>query len=132
LRSTPTKVLVSPEMFGIGGMNSVRGFPRARTGRRSPAIRHPWRSIPRTWRHAWTGRAGACACLPFYDLGRTSKVNPLPGETVHNGIASAGVGIACRSRKSSQPAPGPRQHSQSGRHEGGKHWRGSFAAVLSF
>ena len=31
--------------------------------------------------------------LGFYDLGRTSRVKPLAGETLANGFASAGVGL---------------------------------------
>jgi hemolysin activation/secretion protein len=70
--------------------------------------------------------------LAFYDLGRTSKVDPLPGETVRNGIASAGVGVRLAQQKSFNV----RLDLANIRNPGGtrveNHWRGSFAAVLSF
>ena len=38
--------------------------------------------------------------LGFYDFGRTSRVNPLPGEVHDNGIASLGIGVRYTYQKS--------------------------------
>ncbi len=86
------EVLVGPEQFGIGGANSVRGFlerehadDRGHSGALelySPEL------APKLGRNDWNLRL-----LAFYDFGRVSRVNPLPGEDGHQGIASAGLGM---------------------------------------
>jgi hemolysin activation/secretion protein len=125
------EVLVGPEQFGIGGANSVRGFlERERADDRghsgSLEIYTPELSAGLGLKD-WNLRL-----LAFYDFGRTSRVEPLPGEQVHNGIASAGFGM----RLSQQKAFNLRLDLANIRDPEGTrvrgHWRGTFAAVLSF
>ena len=125
------EVLVGPEQFGIGGANSVRGFlERERADDRghsgSVEIYTPELSPHLGWKD-WNLRL-----LAFYDFGRTSRVNPQPGEQVHNGIASAGLGI----RLARQKAFNLRFDLANIRDEGGtrerNHWRFTFASVLTF
>ncbi|MBI2752997.1 MAG: ShlB/FhaC/HecB family hemolysin secretion/activation protein [Betaproteobacteria bacterium] len=93
------EVLVAPEQFGIGGANSVRGFlERERADDRGHSgtveIYTP-ELAPHLGMKDWNARA-----LAFYDFGRVARVNPLPGEQVRDGIASAGVGIRLALQKS--------------------------------
>ena len=86
------EVLVGPEQFGIGGASSVRGFQeRERADDRGHAgsleLYTPELAASMGWKD-WNLRL-----LAFYDIGRTSRVNPQPGEQVDNGIASAGLGV---------------------------------------
>jgi hemolysin activation/secretion protein len=84
--------LVPPEQFGIGGAASVRGFlerERADDRGHSGSLElYTPELAPHVGIKAWNLRL-----LAFYDFGRTSRVDPQPGEEVHNGIASAGVGL---------------------------------------
>ncbi len=125
------EVLVGPEQFGIGGANSVRGFlereladDRGHSG--SLEVYTPELSGRLGWKD-WNLRL-----LAFYDIGRTSKVNPQGGDRVHNGIASAGLGI----RLAQQKAFNLRFDLANIRDEGGtrdrNHWRFNFASVISF
>lgn len=125
------EVLVGPEQFGIGGANSVRGFQeRERADDRGHAasveLYTPELSPRLGWKD-WNLRL-----LAFYDIGRTSRVNPQPGEQVHNGIASAGIGM----RLSQQKSFNLRFDLANIRDPGGtrerNHWRFNFASVLSF
>jgi hemolysin activation/secretion protein len=90
--------LVPPEQFGIGGANSVRGFlerERADDRGHSGSLELYTPDLaPRFGWGDWQLRA-----LAFYDVGRTSRVNPLPGEQVHNGIASGGLGLRLTRQK---------------------------------
>ena len=67
-----------------------------------------------------------------HDFGRTSRVNPQPGEQVQNGIASAGIGM----RLSQQKSFNLRIDLANIRDPGGtrerNHWRGTLASVLTF
>jgi hemolysin activation/secretion protein len=126
-----SEVLVGPEQFGIGGANSVRGFlERERADDRghsgSLELYTPELSPSLGWKD-WNIRL-----LAFYDIGRTSRVNPQPGEQVHNGIASAGIGV----RLSQQKALSLRFDLANIRDPGGTrvrdHWRFAFASVFSF
>ncbi len=125
------EVLTPPEQFGIGGANSVRGFlereladDRGHSG--SVELYTPELSTRLGWKD-WNLRL-----LAFYDIGRTSKVNPQGGDRVHNGIASAGLGI----RLAQQKAFNLRFDLANIRDEGGtrdrNHWRFNFASVFSF
>lgn len=125
------EVLVGPEQFGIGGANSVRGFlERERADDRghsaSVELYTPELSAKLGWKD-WSLRL-----LAFYDVGRTSRVNPQPGEQVHNGIASAGIGL----RMAQQKAMSLRFDLASIIDPGGtrerNHWRFTFASVWSF
>lgn len=124
-------VLVGPEQFGIGGANSVRGFlERERADDRghsaSVELYTPELSGKLGWKD-WSLRL-----LAFYDVARTSRVNPQPGEQVHNGIASAGLGLRMAQQKAMSLRfdlaniidPG-------GTRERG-HWRFTFASVITF
>ena len=86
------EVLVPAEQFGIGGASSVRGFlERERSddrGHSGSLELYTPELAPSMGMKDWNVRL-----LAFYDFGRTARVDPLPGEQVHNGIASAGVGL---------------------------------------
>ncbi len=125
------EVLVGPEQFGIGGANSVRGFlereladDRGHSG--SIEVYTPELSGRLGWKD-WNLRL-----LGFYDIGRTSKVNPQGGDRVHNGIASAGLGI----RLAQQKAFNLRFDLANIRDPGGtrerNHWRFAFGSVWTF
>ena len=82
--------LVSGEQFGIGGQDSVRGFyereiindkgVRAGVELRTPEA-------------AAFGGSGTAQALAFYDVGRVTRNQPLPGEVAQANIASVGVGV---------------------------------------
>ena len=93
------EVLVAPEHFGIGGQASVRGFmerERADDKGHSGSVEV---YTPEMGQRMGLGEANL-RFLGFYDFGRTFRVNPLPGETVRNGIASAGLGLRYNFQKS--------------------------------
>ena len=125
------EVLVGPEQFGIGGANSVRGFLERELaddkGHAASVEVHTPELAPRL---GW--KDGNLRLLAFYDLARTRRVNPLPGEVVNNGIASAGFGMRLGLQKSFNVRIDMANIRNPGgtRQEG--HWRGTFAAVLSF
>lgn len=125
------EVLVGPEQFGIGGASSVRGFlERERADDRGHAasveLYTPELATGLGWKD-WNLRL-----LAFYDMGRTARVNPQPGEQVHNGIASAGIGM----RLSRQKSFNLRLDMANIRDPGGtrerNHWRGTLASVFTF
>ncbi|MGH8673351.1 MAG: ShlB/FhaC/HecB family hemolysin secretion/activation protein, partial [Burkholderiales bacterium] len=86
------EVLVPPEQFGVGGANSVRGFlERERSddrGHSGTLELYTPELAPSLGMKEWNARL-----LAFYDFGRITRVNPLPGEQQREGIASAGVGL---------------------------------------
>ena len=125
------EVLVGPEQFGIGGANSVRGFQeRERADDRGHAGSVELYSPDLSQRLGW--KDWNLRLLAFYDIGRTSRVNPLRGEQVHNGIASAGIGV----RLSQQKAFNTRLDVANIRDPGGtrerNHWRFNFASMITF
>ena len=125
------EVLVGPEQFGIGGAGSVRGFlERERADDRGHSASAELYTPDLSGRMGW--KDWSLRLLAFYDLGRTSRVNPQPGEQVHNGIASAGIGM----RLARQKAFNLRMDLANIRDPGGArerdHWRFQFATVFSF
>ena len=83
--------LVTGEMFGIGGADSVRGFlerehANDKGHRGSLELYTP--EIGRTWHDGLRLRA-----LGFYDFGWVKRVHPTPSEIFSTGISSAGVGL---------------------------------------
>jgi len=125
------EVLVGPEQFGIGGANSVRGFlERERADDRGHAgsveIYTPELSTSLGWKD-WNLRL-----LAFYDIGRTARVNPQPGEQVHNGIASAGIGMRLGQQKSFNLRFDMANIRDPGGTRERNHWRGTFASVFTF
>jgi len=84
-------MLISGEQFGIGGAYSVRGFNERELSndkgyRGTVELGTPeWTKVKLPNTHVF----GAA----FYDVGYVSRNNPLPGELVHEGIASAGLGM---------------------------------------
>ena len=125
------QVLVSPEHFGIGGANSVRGFlERERADDRgysgSLELYTPELASKIGWKD-WNLRV-----LGFVDAGRTSRVNPLPGEVVHNGIASWGGGFRLSREKRFSLRFDLAQILDQGGSRVKNHWRGGFSSVLSF
>lgn len=84
--------LISPEMFGIGGHDSVRGFEM-----REVADDKGHRGTLEVYTPDFGGRLGVAGlraqALAFYDVGRVSRNGPLPGEARNEGIASTGLGL---------------------------------------
>jgi hemolysin activation/secretion protein len=79
-------LLVPGERFGLGGAESVRGFEeRALTGDRGY----------RGTLELYTPDFGARA-LAFFDWGALRRAQPAPGESVAQGVASAGIGLRVR------------------------------------
>jgi len=78
--------LIPGEQFGLGGINSVRGFEE----RELSGDRGVQASL-----ELWGGpaMAGRLRWLAFLDGGRVVNANPLPGEIESESIASAGVGL---------------------------------------
>ena len=70
--------------------------------------------------------------LAFYDFGRITRVNALPGEQLRDGIASAGLGLRLALQKAFSLRFDVANILQQGgtRQEG--HWRFTFGSILSF
>jgi len=87
-----SKALVPGEQFGLGGMDSVRGFYAREISddkgyRASVELYTPQFD-------ASTGNSGArVRALLFYDMGEVMRNNALPGEAAKTSIASAGAGL---------------------------------------
>jgi hemolysin activation/secretion protein len=127
------EVLVPPEQFGIGGINSVRGFlERERADDRGHSgtleVYTP-ELAPRVGLKDWNFRM-----LAFYDFGRVARIDPLPGEPRREGIASAGVGLrlALPKRFSLRFDVANILDTAQGGSRERNHTRFSFASVLSF
>jgi hemolysin activation/secretion protein len=123
--------LVAPEQFGIGGANSVRGFLE-----REVADDRGYSGSLELYTPELAGSLGfkdwSLRALGFYDFGRVSRVNPLPGETAKNGIASAGAGIrVALPKRFSLRADVAQIRNPGGTRERG-HWKLAFGAVLTF
>ncbi len=125
------EVLVSAEQFGVGGMNSVRGFlERERADDRgysgSIELHGPDLAV-QSKIEGWNARP-----LVFVDLGRTFRVNPLPGEVSRNSLASWGGGFRLSQEKAFSLRFDLAQILDQGGTRQKHHWRGSFSSVLSF
>jgi hemolysin activation/secretion protein len=125
------EVLVPPEQFGIGGMNSVRGFLERqhaddRGHNASMEIYTPDLAANFNWGN-WNMRG-----LGFVDSGRTSRVNPQPSEVVRHGISSWGGGLRLSRDKSFSLRVDVAQILNESPPREKNHWRGTFGAVLSF
>jgi len=125
------EVLVPPEQFGIGGANSVRGFlERERSDDRghSGALEiYTPELAPRLGMKDWNARL-----LAFYDFGRTTRVDPLPGEQMREGIASAGVGLRLGLQKRFSLRFDLAQILDPGGTRERNHYRFAFGSVWSF
>jgi hemolysin activation/secretion protein len=125
------EVLVPAEQFGIGGQNSVRGFLEREVssdkGHSATLEVYTPELAPMIGLKDWNARV-----LAFYDLGRIYRVNPLPGEQLREGIASAGLGLRMALQKTFSLRLDVAQILQQGgtRQEG--HWRFTFGSILSF
>jgi len=125
------EVLVPAEQFGIGGQNSVRGFLEREVssdkGHSATLEVYTPELAPMIGLKEWNARL-----LAFYDLGRIYRVNPLPGEQLREGIASAGLGLRLALEKKFSLRFDVANIIQQGgtRQEG--HWRFTFGSILSF
>ncbi|TAK46427.1 MAG: ShlB/FhaC/HecB family hemolysin secretion/activation protein [Betaproteobacteria bacterium] len=123
--------LVPPEQFGIGGAASVRGFlerERADDRGHSGSLElYTPELAPRLGWAEWNLRL-----LAFYDFGRTTRVEPQPGDEVHNGIASAGIGLRLARQKSFGLRFDLAQIVDPGGTRERNHHRFNFGAVWSF
>ncbi len=84
--------LVAPVQFGVGGVDSVRGFnERAITDdrglRASVQLESPDEG------QAWLGPNWQLHGVTFYDAATLSRNDPLPGELSHLFISSKGLGV---------------------------------------
>ena len=123
--------LVAPEQFGMGGASSVRGFQEREKGddkghSASFELYTP-ELAPKLGLKDWNLRL-----LAFYDFGRTTRVQAQPGEQLHEGIASAGLGLRLNFQKQFALRLDVANILQPGgtREEG--HWRFHLGAVYSF
>jgi hemolysin activation/secretion protein len=125
------EVLVPAEQFGIGGQNSVRGFLEREVASDrgfSGALEvYTPELAPMIGMKDWNARL-----LAFYDFGRIARVDPLPGEQLREGIASAGLGLRLALQKTFSLRFDVANILQQGgtRLEG--HWRFTFGSILSF
>ena len=124
-------VLVPAEQFGIGGQNSVRGFLEREVssdkGHSGTLEVYTPELAPMLGMKNWNARL-----LAFYDFGRIYRVNPLPGEQLREGIASAGLGLRLALQKAfSLRFDVANILQQGGTREQG-HWRFTFGSILSF
>jgi hemolysin activation/secretion protein len=85
-------MLVTGEQFGIGGMDSVRGFEE-----REVTADHGFRGTAEIYTPDFGGKTeigGARArALAFVDWGGGVRINPAPGEIKRQHIASGGLGL---------------------------------------
>ncbi|MCW5624628.1 MAG: ShlB/FhaC/HecB family hemolysin secretion/activation protein [Burkholderiales bacterium] len=84
-------LLVSGEQFGIGGMDSVRGFIE-----REIAADRGWRGSIEGYSPEWstgTDKALRLRAIAFFDYGYVKRNGPLPGELRSESVSSAGVGL---------------------------------------
>ena len=125
------EVLVPAEQFGIGGQASVRGFLEREVasdkGHSGTLEIYTPELAPMIGLKDWNARL-----LAFYDFGRITRVNPLPGEQLREGIASAGLGLRLALQKAFSLRFDVANILQQGgtRQEG--HWRFTFGSILSF
>ena len=125
------EVLVAPEQFGIGGANSVRGFLEREVandrGHSGSLELYTPELAPRIGMKDWNARL-----LAFYDFGRVSRIDPLPGEQQREGIASAGIGLRLALQKRFSLRLDVAQILDPGGTRERGHWRVAFGSVLSF
>ncbi|RJG06809.1 ShlB/FhaC/HecB family hemolysin secretion/activation protein [Noviherbaspirillum cavernae] len=84
--------LVPGEQFGIGGASSVRGFQEREVSNDSGYVINAEVYTPNLC-GGIQAVAAQCRALAFYDMGRVSRNNPLPGEIDKASIGSIGVGL---------------------------------------
>ena len=125
------EVLVAPEQFGIGGAHSVRGFLEREVandrGHSGSLELYTPELAPRIGMKDWNARL-----LAFYDFGRVSRIDPLPGEQQREGIASAGIGLRLALQKRFSLRLDVAQILDPGGTRERGHWRFAFGSVLSF
>jgi hemolysin activation/secretion protein len=125
------EVLVAPEQFGIGGANSVRGFLEREVandrGHSGSLELYTPELAPRLGMKDWNARL-----LAFYDFGRVTRIDPLPGEQQREGIASAGIGLRLALQKRFSLRLDVAQILEPGGTRERGHWRLAFGSVLSF
>jgi hemolysin activation/secretion protein len=87
-----TDMLVSGEQFGIGGMDSVRGFAE-----REITNDVGWRGTTELYSPDFGGKTGIAGMrgrmLLFFDFGHVGRNRPGPSETHYENITSSGFGF---------------------------------------
>ncbi len=81
-------LLISPEQFGAGGADSVRGFSE-----REAAGDRGWRAGLEVWAPAWDASPWRLVPLAFVDAAETVRNQPAVGEIERQQISSAGLGL---------------------------------------
>ena len=85
-------MLVTGEQFGIGGMDSVRGFDE-----REVTADYGFRGTTEIYTPDFGGKTGISGArvraLAFVDWGGVFRINPAPGELQTQHISSTGLGL---------------------------------------
>lgn len=84
--------LVPGEQFGLGGINSVRGFREREISDDRGYFGSIELSTPEFAKSIGLNN-GTARAVVFYDFGATSRIDPLPGEPHGSSIASVGAGL---------------------------------------
>lgn len=81
-------LLISPEQFGAGGADNVRGFSE-----REVAGDRGWRAGLEVWAPAWEATPWRLVPLAFVDAAEAVRNRPAAGEIERQQISSAGLGL---------------------------------------
>ena len=90
-----SSALISGEQFGVGGVDSVRGF-NEREVLNDRGYRTSFELQGSNLAKALQADQLQMRPVLFYDAGWVQRNRPLPGEQKHNSIASAGIGMRAR------------------------------------
>lgn len=88
-----TDSLVSGEQYGVGGPDSVRGYLQREVSSDRGYASQAEIYTPDLARKIGLTDSYKLRLLGFYDWGAVQRNNALPGETVRDSIASAGIGL---------------------------------------
>ena len=84
--------LVTAEQFGLGGVNSIRGY-----GERVQTNDRGWRLSLEAYTPGFGERfnlpSGSIRAVVFHDVGATQRNNVQPGEAIKSRLAGAGLGL---------------------------------------
>jgi hemolysin activation/secretion protein len=93
-------LLVSGEQYGIGGPDSVRGYLLREVAMDKGGATQVEMYTPDFARGIGFSDSYRLRALAFYDYGKVTRLEPLPGEPDKESLASAGVGVRIGFRKS--------------------------------
>lgn len=84
--------LIPGEQFGLGGMDSVRGFDEREVSN-DKGTHASFELYTPNFGNGLGLDDGSLRAVLFYDLGQTSRNNIQPGDTAKSSIASVGIGM---------------------------------------